>query len=189
MNSLVTSAKLFAILFILTGVMYPLTVMVIATNAFPYQAHGSLIVENGTVVGSELISQNLSLPRYFQGRPSATSGYPNNAAGSGGSNLGPTNPLLLSQVADRIKTLHDVGISGLIPSDLVMASASGLDPHLGLDAVLLQVPLVAKERNINETDVRNLVLSHVVNPLPFTQPYVNILSLNRALDERFGKAA
>jgi K+-transporting ATPase ATPase C chain len=186
MKSLVTAAKVFGIFFILTGMIYPFTVMVIATTAFPYQAHGSLIVEDGSVVGSELISQNFSLPRYFQGRPSATSGFPHNAASSGGSNLGPTNPILLSEVADRIKALHDLGISGPVPSDLVTASASGLDPDLSLDAVLLQVPIVARERNINETDVRNLVLSYTVDPLPFAQPYVQILSLNRALDERCG---
>jgi K+-transporting ATPase ATPase C chain len=187
MNSLATAAKLFAIFFILTGLIYPLTIMVIATTAFPYQAHGSLIVEpDGTMVGSALIGQNFSLPRYFQGRPSATSDAPYNAASSGGSNLGPTNPLLLSEVAERIMTLRDLGISGPIPSDLVTTSASGLDPHLSLDAALLQVPLVARERNVSEADVRNLVFSQAVDQLPFAQPYVNILSLNRALDERFG---
>ncbi len=186
MKALVTSAKLFAILFILTGLIYPLTLMVIATTAFPYQAHGSLIVENGTVVGSDLIGQNFSLPWYFQGRPSATSGYPYNAASSGGSNLGPTNPRLLSEVAARIAFLHDRGISGAIPSDLVTASASGLDPHLSLDAALLQVPVIARQRNISETDLENLVLSHTQNPIPFTQPYVNVLRLNQDLDRIFG---
>ncbi|MDD1677555.1 MAG: potassium-transporting ATPase subunit KdpC [Methanomicrobiales archaeon] len=187
MNSLVTAAKLFAIFFILTGMIYPLTIMVIATTAFPYQAHGSLIIlPNGSVVGSELIGQNFSLPRYFQGRPSATSGAPYNATSSGGSNLGPTNPFLLSEVADRIKTLNVLGMPGPIPSDLVTSSASGLDPHLSLDAALLQVPIIAKERNISEVDVRNLVISYAINPQPFAQPYVHILSLNRALEERSG---
>ncbi len=185
MKALVTSAKLFAILFILTGLIYPLTVMVIAITAFPYQAHGSLIVENGFVRGSDLIGQNFSLPRYFQGRPSATSGSPYNASSSGGSNLGPTNPLLLSQVEARITSLHEKGISGTIPSDLVTASGSGLDPHLSLDATLLQVPVISRERNISPTDLQNLVLRHAQNPLPFTQPYVNVLQLNRDLDRTF----
>ncbi len=186
MNAIGTSVKLYAILFILTGLIYPLTLMVIATTAFPYQSHGSLIIENGTVVGSDLIGQNFSLPHYFQGRPSATPGSPYNASSSGGSNLGPTNPLLLSEVAARIATLHEMGISGTVPSDLVTTSASGLDPHLSLDAALLQVPIIARERNIRQTDLRNLVLSHTQNPLPFTQPYVNVLLLNRDLDRTFG---
>ncbi len=185
MKTLATSAKLFAILFILTGLIYPLTLMVIATTAFPYQAHGSLIVENGTVVGSDLIGQNFSLPWYFQGRPSATLGSAYNASSSGGSNLAPTNTRLLTEVAVRITSLHNLGISGTIPSDLVTASASGLDPHLSLDAALLQVPVIARHRNISEADLQNLVLSHAQNPFPFTQPYVNVLRLNRDLDTTF----
>lgn len=181
---------MFGILFILTGLIYPLTIMVIATTAFPHQAHGSRILhEDGTTVGSELIGQNFSLPRYFQGRPSDTPGAPYNASSSGGSNLGPTNPLLLTRVASRLKVLDDLGITGPVPSDLVTASGSGLDPHLSLEAALLQVPVVAREREVPEDQVRDLVLAIAVrNPLPFAQPYVNILFLNRAMDEKFGGA-
>jgi K+-transporting ATPase ATPase C chain len=189
MNELKTAVKVFGILFILTGMIYPLTIMGITTIVFPSQAHGSLIVDSeGTVVGSELIGQNFSLPRYFQSRPSATPDFPYNAASSGGSNLGPTNPLLLSTIAARIAHLRDLGISGPIPSDLVTTSASGLDPHLSLDAALLQVPVVAQGRKADEREVRDLVLSHTVNDTWFfAQPYVNVFSLNRALDDRFGR--
>jgi K+-transporting ATPase ATPase C chain len=187
-NVLVTAAKVFGILFILTGLIYPLIIMGIATIAFPYQAHGSLIVgPKGTVIGSELIGQNFTLPLYFESRPSATPETPYNAARSGGSNLGPTNPLLIQEVSARIERLHDLGISGPIPSDLVTASGSGLDPHLSMDAALIQVPVIARERNVNETEVRNLVLSYTEqDSWLFAQPYVNIFSMNRALDERLG---
>jgi K+-transporting ATPase ATPase C chain len=188
-NGLITAAKVFGILFILTGLIYPLVIMGIASIAFPYQAHGSLVVgPNGNVVGSEIIGQNFTLPHYFESRPSATAETPYNSARSGGSNLGPTNPLLILEVSARIERLHDLGISGPIPSDLVTASGSGLDPHLSLDAALLQVPVIARERNVDEAEVRNLVLSYLEqDSWLFAQPYVNIFSLNRALDERFGK--
>ncbi|MDD1672462.1 MAG: potassium-transporting ATPase subunit KdpC, partial [Methanomicrobiales archaeon] len=184
MHSISTAVKLFGILFILTGIIYPIIIMLVATTAFPYQAHGSLITSNdGTIIGSELIGQNFSLPRYFQSRPSATLGSAYNAASSGGSNLGPTNPVLLEQVAVRIRLLQDRGIRDPIPSDLVTASASGLDPHISLEAALIQVPVVARERVLREDVVMELVLSEVEwNSFPFTQPYVNVLSLNRALD-------
>lgn len=189
MNTLATGIKVFGILFILTGLIYPMTVMLVANTLFPYQARGSLITqENGGVTGSELIGQNFSLPRYFQSRPSATPGSPYNAASSAGSNLGPTNPHLMTLVAERIKTFNDSGISGPIPADLVTASASGLDPHLSLDAALFQVPVIANHRMISEKEIRDLVLAHTEqNPWPFAQPYVHLLSLNQALDEKFGE--
>lgn len=189
MRSLSTAVKLFGILFILTGIIYPFIIMVIATTAFPEQAHGSLILnDNGTVIGSKLIGQNFSLPRYFQSRPSATPGSAYNAGSSGGSNLGPTNPVLLEQVALRIQVLQKLGISQPIPSDLVTTSASGLDPHISLEAALIQVPVVARERMIDEDIVKALVLSDVEwSTAPFTQPYVNVFSLNQALDQLSGK--
>jgi len=181
MTSLKKATLLFIVLFIITGLVYPLVVTVIAGLAFPTQAHGSLIVEgNNGVIGSTLIGQNFTGPQYFQGRPSA-SGY--DATASGGSNLGPTNPVFLEQISIRTDALRKSGINGSIPSDFVTASASGLDPHISLGSALIQVPAVSKARNLPEDEVRALVLSESINS-PFTEPYVNVLSLNRALDAK-----
>jgi potassium-transporting ATPase KdpC subunit len=181
MTSLKKATLLFIVLFIVTGLVYPFAVTLIAGLAFPSQAHGSLIVDNNnTVIGSTLIGQNFTGPQYFQSRPSA-SGYDPTA--SGGSNLGPTNPVLLELIANRTSALREAGATGPIPSDLVMASASGLDPHISLESALVQVPAVAKARNLPEEELRALVLSESINS-PFTGPYVNVLSLNQALDEK-----
>ena len=181
MTSLKKATLLFGVLFIITGLVYPLAVTLISELVFPSQAHGSLIVDNNNkVIGSTLIGQNFTGPRYFQSRPSA-SGY--DATSSGGSNLGPTNPVLLELVANRVNTIRKAGITGPIPSDLVTASASGLDPHISQESALVQVPAVAKTRNLPEEEVKALVLSESIDS-PFTGPYVNVLSLNRALDEK-----
>jgi K+-transporting ATPase ATPase C chain len=173
---------LFAVLFIIVGFVYPLTITLVASAAFPYQAGGSLIRDDqSSVIGSRLIGQNFSTPYYFLSRPSATSVRAFNASASGGSNLGPTNPVLIDQVSARITALRGAGISGPIPSDLVMSSASGLDPHLSLEAVLVQVPVVARERNLSEDQVRDLVVSQIVSD-PMSPRSVNVLSLNMALD-------
>jgi len=181
MTSIKKAILLFTVLFIITGLVYPITVTLVAGLLFPVQAHGSLIVDNeNRVIGSTLIGQNFTAPQYFQSRPSA-SGY--DAASSGGSNLGPTNPVLLELVDNRTSALREAGVTGPIPSDLVMASASGLDPHISLESALVQVPVVAKARNLPEEEIRTLVLAESVNS-PFAGAYVNVLSLNRALDER-----
>ena len=181
MTSIKKAILLFTVLFIITGFVYPMTVTLIAGLVFPVQAHGSLIVDNDNrVIGSTLIGQNFTAPQYFQSRPSA-SGY--DAASSGGSNLGPTNPVLLELVDNRTSTLRKAGVTGPIPSDLVMASASGLDPHVSLESALIQVPVVAKARNLPEEELKALVLAESVDS-PFTGAYVNVLSLNRALDEK-----
>jgi K+-transporting ATPase ATPase C chain len=180
-SSLKKAALLFIILFIITGFVYPLTVTLIAGLAFPFQAHGSLINDNnGRVVGSTIIGQNFTGTQCFQSRPSA-SGY--NPAASGGSNIGPTNPILLELIAYRTDVLRKTGITGPIPSDLVTASASGLDPHISLESALIQVPAVAKARSLPEEEVRKLVLSESIDS-PFSGSYVNVLSLNLALDEK-----
>lgn len=180
MTSLKKAILLFTVLFIITGFVYPMTVTLVAGVLFPNQAHGSLIVDNeNRVIGSKLIGQNFTAPQYFQSRPSA-SGY--DAASSGGSNLGPTNPILLELVDNRANTLQKTGVTDPIPSDLVTASASGLDPHISLESALIQVPVVAKARNLPEEKLKALVLSESVNS-PFTGTYVNVLSLNRALDK------
>jgi potassium-transporting ATPase KdpC subunit len=180
-TSLKKATLLFIVLFIFTGLIYPLSITLIAELAFPSQAHGSLIVDNNnTVIGSTLIGQSFSGPKYFQSRPSA-SGY--DALSSGGSNLGPTNPVLLELIANRTNELKKAGITDPIPSDLVTASASGLDPHIRLESALIQVPAVAKARNLPEEELKTLVISESIDS-PFAGSYVNVLSLNRALDEK-----
>lgn len=180
MTSLKRATLLFTVLFLITGFVYPMIVTLAAGLLFPNQAHGSLIVDNeNRIIGSTLIGQNFTAPQYFQSRPSA-SGY--NATSSGGSNLGPTNPVLLELVDNRTNALQKAGVAGPIPSDLVMASASGLDPHISLESALIQVPAVAKARNLPEETLRSLVLAESVNS-PFSGAYVNVLSLNKALDE------
>ena len=180
---------LFALLATVTGVAYPLAVTLIAGAAFPFQAHGSLVAgDDGRIIGSVLIGQNFTAPLYFQGRPSATPLTAYNASHSGGSNLGPTNPVLLEQVTGRVQALREAGVAGLIPADLVMTSGSGLDPHISLDAALVQVPAVAKARGLPEDEVRALVMAEAVDS-PFVGTYVNVLSLNRALDRMEGEDA
>jgi K+-transporting ATPase ATPase C chain len=179
-----TALILFGILFVLTGLVYPLVITGIAELAFPYQAHGSLVRdEGGVVTGSDLIGQNFTGPFYFGGRPSSTPGAPYNAAQSGGSNLGPSNPDLFEDVNITIRLLESMGMGGPWPGDLVTSSASGLDPHITLDAALLQVPVVAKARGISEEQVRALVYDNIDSSLfSLENVYVNVFSLNRALD-------
>ncbi len=150
---------------------------------FLSQAHGNLIVgNNNKIIGSKFIGQNFTAPQYFQSRPSASvSGSDPNSFG--GSNLGPTNPALLGLVANRTSALREAGVTGSIPSNLVMASGSGLDPHISLDSALLQIPAVSKARNFPEEELKKLVFSESIN-FPFTGTYVNVLSLNIALDEK-----
>ncbi len=185
MSPVRTACTLFAFLFVIAGILYPLAITLVAGTAFPEQAGGSLIRDGRNVIGSRLIGQNFSAPEYFQGRPSSTTAEPYNASASGGSNLGPTNPGLLGLVRLRVAALHSAGINGTVPADLVMASASGLDPHISLESAIIQVPVVAQARNLPEERVMALVYSEVV-PDPINSPYVNVLSLNMALDKLSG---
>jgi len=171
---------------ILTGLLYPLTVTGLAQLFFPDQANGSLIVRKDKVVGSKLIGQYFDKPEYFWSRPSATAPFPYNAAASGGSNLGPTNPVLIDAVKARVAALRtaDPGNSLPVPVDLVTASASGLDPHISPAAALYQVKRVARARGLDENSVLTLVSKHTEDRQfgVLGEARVNILELNLALD-------
>ena len=172
------------LLTVLTGVIYPLTVNGLAQALFRDRANGSLISENGEVVGSELIGQPFSDPRYFWSRLSATE-Y--DAAASSGSNYGPTNPALLEAVQARIDALRAVDPDNEepIPVDLVTASGSGLDPHISIAAAQYQVPRVARYRDLSEDEVSALV-DRFTEGRQFGilgEPRVNVLKLNLALDQ------
>ena len=174
------------LLTLLTGVVYPLVVTGLAQLLFPTAANGSVLVRDGTPVGSALIGQPFSDPRYFWGRPSATSPFPYNGAASGGSNLGPTNPALADAVKQRIAALRSADPENTkpVPVDLVTASGSGLDPQISPAAAEFQVERVARARGISADAVRKLVAAatekrqwHVLG-----EPRVNVLQLNLALD-------
>jgi K+-transporting ATPase ATPase C chain len=166
---------------VITGVAYPLLVTLLAQVAFRDQANGSLIEKNGKVVGSALIGQPFSDPKYFWGRPSATSPMPYNGAASSGSNQGPTNPALKEAVEGRIK---DHGGKTPVPADLVTASSSGLDPHISPAAAEYQIARVAKTRGVPEEKLRGLVAQHTEGRQLgiLGEPRVNVLRLNLALD-------
>jgi K+-transporting ATPase ATPase C chain len=177
---------LLALLSVLTGLVYPALVTVIAQVVFPHQANGSLIVKDGKVIGSALIGQPFDDPKYFWGRPSATSPFQYNAGSSTGSNLGPTNPALTKAVQERVDALRaaDPGNSALVPVDLVTTSGSGLDPHISPAAALYQVNRVAKARKMDDAAVRRLVEQNTEGrQFGFLgEPRVNVLALNLALD-------
>lgn len=171
---------------LLLGFAYPGVSTVLVRALFPVQADGSMVNGKGAVLGSTMIGQNFSDPKYFWGRPSATSPYPYNAAASSGSNLGAANPALLEAVKGRIAALKaaDPGSDAAIPVDLVTASGSGLDPHISPAAAAYQVARVARARKMDENRVRQLV-ARMTQPRQFGilgEPVVNVLMLNLALD-------
>jgi K+-transporting ATPase ATPase C chain len=179
---------IFILLTVLTGIIYPFLVTAIAAVAFPDEARGSLIVRNGKPVGSKLIGQSFSEPKYFWSRPSATTPQPYNAASSGASNLGPLNPALTDAVKTRILALKaaDPANRAPIPVDLVTASGSGLDPHISAAAAQYQIARVARARSLDVWAVQALVAAHTEGRLwgLFGEPRVNVLQLNLALDDR-----
>ena len=178
--------SLFLALSVVTGVLYPLAVTGVGQAIFPRQAAGSLIERGGRVIGSSLIGQNFDAPRYFWGRPSATSPQPYNGLASGGSNLGPENPALIDAVKARIAALREADPDNKlpIPVDLVTASASGLDPDISPAAARYQVARVARARGLATEQVQALVDAHTVGRQwgVFGEPRVNVLDLNLALD-------
>jgi len=202
-KQLKTALIAFALLSILLGIVYPVAMTVVAQALFPSQANGSLIMKDGKAVGSALIGQGFSDPKYFWGRPSATSPVPYTAfnaakdTGSTGTNYGPLNPALISAdpknpglVKAAVDALHaanqaaGVDDTALIPVDLVTASASGLDPDISPAAAKYQVPRVAKVRGLSEAVVQQLVDQYTTGrALGFLgEPHVNVLELNLALD-------
>jgi K+-transporting ATPase ATPase C chain len=174
------------LLSLLTGALYPLLVTGIAQVLLPGRANGSLIEGDGKVLGSELIGQPFSDPRYFWGRPSATAPIPYNAGASSGSNLGPNNPALEEAVRARIEALRaaDPGNAAPIPVDLVTASGSGLDPHISPAAAEYQAGRVARTRGLDVGAVRALMAQHTERRQLWVlgEPRVNVLTLNLALD-------
>ncbi|KQW89328.1 potassium-transporting ATPase subunit C [Massilia sp. Root418] len=181
---------IFGALTLICGVLYPMAVTGIGRAVFPAQAAGSIVEVDGKAVGSELIGQSFTSPRYFWGRPSATAPMANNAAGSGGSNLGPMNPALTDAVKGRIAALMaaDPGNTAPVPVDLVTASASGLDPDISLAAARYQAGRIAAARGLGTEQVRALIEreAHGRSFGFFGEPRVNVLALNLALD---GKTA
>lgn len=170
---------------IMLGIVYPVLVTGFARLAFPEKATGSILFAK-IPVGSVLIGQPFSRPEYFHGRPSATTPQSYNASLSSGSNLGPTNPVLIKAVMDRVDVLHaiDPGNEALVPIDLVTASGSGLDPHISPAAAFYQVPRIARTRGLSVDQVNRLVTAHVetcLTGLP-GESRVNVLLLNLALN-------
>lgn len=181
------------LLTLLLGIVYPLVTTGVAQTIFPFQANGSIVTVNGKQIGSQLIGQYWTQPQYFHGRPSATVNLqgtpaPYDAQNSGGSNLGPTNKQLVTTVQQRIAALKkdnpDVPAGTPIPTDLVEASASGLDPDISIAGAYYQIPRIAKARGLSQATVRKLVDQHVTGRFLglFGEPYVNVLELNMALD-------
>ncbi|AOB28067.1 potassium-transporting ATPase subunit KdpC [Bordetella bronchiseptica] len=177
---------IFLALSLLVGLLYPLATTGVARLLWPFQAGGSLLEQDGRVVGSALIGQSFSDPRYFWGRPSATAPMPYNAAASGGSNLGPSNPVLAQAVQARIAALRaaDPANPAPIPVDLATASGSGLDPHISPAAASYQAARVARARGLPAATVEQLIARHTERPAPdiLGEPVVNVLALNLALD-------
>ncbi|MGO9480728.1 MAG: potassium-transporting ATPase subunit KdpC [Candidatus Kryptoniota bacterium] len=186
-----TAAISFVLFSILTGLLYPLAITGIAQLIFPWQANGSLIKKDGKIVGSALIGQPFSDPKYFWSRPSATSPYQYNAGASAATNYGPLNPALNAEANQRISDLKKVDPSNTrpVPVDLVTSSGSGLDPDISIAAALYQLPRVASVRHMGVDEVRSLIYQCTDGRfLGFIgEPGVNVLKLNLALDQMHSK--
>jgi len=187
MNSIIRPAiVLFLVMTVLTGIVYPFAVTGLAQLLFQSQAEGSLVMADGHAVGSKLIGQSFSDPKYFWSRPSATAPQPYNGIASGGSNQGPLNPALTDAVKSRIDALKaaDPTNSLPVPVDLVTASASGLDPDISIAAARYQAARVARVRGLELATVQSLIDAHAHGRLfgIIGEPRINVLELNLALD-------
>lgn len=186
-NALRPVLVLFVALTVITGIVYPVIVTAIGQAAFSHQANGSLIEKDGKAVGSEIIGQQFDAPYYFWGRLSATTPNPYAAQGSGGSNLGPTNPALADEVKGRLSALHDADPSNTqpVPVDLVTSSGSGLDPDISPAAAAYQAGRVAKARGLSQEQVDNLIAQNTSGRQldVLGERRVNVLKLNLALDQ------
>jgi potassium-transporting ATPase KdpC subunit len=186
-SSLVANLRVSVLITLVTtvifGLLYPLAVTAVSQLLFPHQANGSLIEKNGQVIGSELIGQTFSGPGYFHSRPSlAGTGY--DAANSSGSNLAPTNHQLIDRIKADSERLHAENPNAPIPVDLVTSSGSGLDPEISPAAAEFQIPRIARERHISDSDVRQLIAKHTLaRQFGFLgEPRVRVLELNLDLD-------
>jgi K+-transporting ATPase ATPase C chain len=174
---------LLALMTVLTGLAYPLAVTGLAQLLFPTQSNGSILVRDGKPVGSLLIGQNITDPRLFHPRPSATTPAPYNPQSSGGSNLSPTSKTLTDRITADAATLRTENPTTPIPADLLTTSASGLDPHISPAAARFQIPRIAKARGIPESTLQALIDANTESPLAglLGEPRVNVLALNLAL--------
>ncbi len=183
MRDVITSMRLFVLTILVCSVAYPVAILGFAELMAPQSRQGSLLRDSaGTVVGSRLLAQSFTQPRYFWPRPSAVD-Y--NASATGGSNLSPTNPVLAERARQSIERLSP-GAGELVPADLVSASGSGMDPHITLAAAILQLPRVAAARNLSQQQVESVVRGHTDAPTIVSlggEPLVNVLELNLALDQ------
>jgi K+-transporting ATPase ATPase C chain len=189
-TQLIISIKIFTVLTVLCGIIYPLLITGFTQSIFPEKANGSLIIENNKIVGSELIGQKFDSACYFQSRPSAVNYNP---LPSGGSNLGPINEKLKEQVAERSKQWGQSNpkvSAEKIPAEMVFASASGLDPHISPTAALLQINRITEARNL--TDAQRQQIVELVNELTEKPQFsllgesrINVLKLNMALDKQY----
>jgi K+-transporting ATPase ATPase C chain len=182
MKESVRALLIFLVFSVAAGIAYPLGITGLARLFFKEKATGSLVTDQGRVVGSALIGQKFTGARYFHGRPSAND-Y--DAANSGGDNFGPANRKYLEEVAGRVKKTRSengLGPDAPVPADLVLASASGLDPHISPEAALVQAPRVAAARGLEPETLKGLVLSTAEGRYPWEQPRINVLRLNLALD-------
>jgi len=191
-NELFAAVRTTLVTLIALGVAYPLITTAVAGAIFPRQSAGSLITDDsGNAVGSELIAQPFGKPGYLQPRPSAAGEKGYDAAGSSGSNLGPTSKVLRERAAKELQRLleENPNAEETVPAELVSASASGLDPHLSPAAALWQAPRIARARNVDEARVRAVIEANIEGRdlLVLGEPRVNVLLVNRALDRHFGR--
>lgn len=187
LRQIINAFAMLLVFTVFTGLVYPLAITGLAQALFPFQANGSIIIQDGKPIGSALIGQSFTSAHYFHGRPSAagTDGY--DAASSGGSNLGPTSKKLVDAVTDNVAKVREenrLDKAKLVPADLVLASGSGLDPDISPAAAYVQIERIANERGVAAGELRNLVDHHVKNRQLgiFSEPRVNVLELNLALD-------